>query len=52
LGKVLREFDIHSCTNKLLLALEQADDSVKRSVYIEMLEELYIHRQELPGKAA
>jgi len=40
LGRCLRDFDKTQCTEKLLHALSKAGDSLKRSVYIEMLEEL------------
>lgn len=39
-GRYLRNFDVRQCTEKLLAALNSAEDSLKRSVYIEMLEEL------------
>ncbi len=40
LGRSLRSFDKALCTDKLLVALNNSEDSLKRSVYIEMLEEL------------
>jgi len=39
-GRCLRKFDKQQCTEKLLIALDSAEDSLKRSVYIEILEEL------------
>ncbi|WP_456412596.1 HEAT repeat domain-containing protein [Thiolapillus sp.] len=40
IGRALREFDTDLANSILLANLKQADDSVKRSVYIEMIEEL------------
>ncbi len=40
IGKSLRAFDRHACIEKLLDGLQHADNSLKRSVIIEMLEEL------------
>lgn len=39
-GRALRSFDTDLANSILLTNLEQADDSVKRSVFIEMIEEL------------
>jgi HEAT repeat protein len=52
LGKILRALDSQSCTSKLLAELNRAEDSVKRSVYIEMIEELYTPDQDQPEQAA
>lgn len=52
LGKVLRAFDRQSTTEILLSHLDLAEDSVKRSVYIEMLEELLNPDQAKPEQAA
>ncbi len=41
LGKILRQAELEMVTNKLLSKLDEAEDSVVRSVAIEMLEELY-----------
>ncbi len=41
LGKILRQAELEMVTNKLLSKLNEAEDSVVRSVAIEMLEELY-----------
>lgn len=40
LGKALRQFDTSLGNEALLTQLKSADDSVKRSVFIEMIEEL------------
>ncbi len=41
LGKILRQAELEMVTKKLLNKLDEAEDSVIRSVAIEMLEELY-----------
>ncbi|MCF6280841.1 MAG: HEAT repeat domain-containing protein [Candidatus Polarisedimenticolaceae bacterium] len=41
LGKILRQAELEMVTNKLLAKLNEAEDSVVRSVAVEMLEELY-----------
>ena len=41
LGAILRHAELDMVTNKLLARMEQAEDSVVRSVAVEMLEELY-----------
>ena len=41
MGKILRSFDTTSKTDKLLARLDGAEDSLKRSVVIEMLEEIH-----------
>ncbi len=41
LGKILRQAELEMVTQKLLNKLDEAEDSVVRSVAIEMLEELY-----------
>ena len=41
LGKILRNAEQEMVTNKILAKLDEAEDSVVRSVAIEMLEELY-----------
>jgi len=51
-GRCLRNFDKQQCTEKLLHALNNAEDSLKRSVYIEMLEELLNPEQGQPEQAA
>ena len=40
LGRALRQFDIRVGNEELLTQLKSAEDSVKRSVFIEMIEEL------------
>jgi HEAT repeat protein len=52
MGRVLRTFDPALGTERLLSHLNQADNSVKRSVFIEMLEELLNPDQGQPGQAA
>ena len=52
IGQALRTFDLSLSTGKLLTRLEQADDSVKRSVIIEMLEELLTPTSGQPDEAA
>ncbi|MEJ1365460.1 MAG: HEAT repeat domain-containing protein [Candidatus Sedimenticola sp. (ex Thyasira tokunagai)] len=52
IGKVLQAFDRQSTTETLLSRLDQAEDSVKRSIYIEMLEELLQPHQDQPQQAA
>jgi HEAT repeat protein len=52
MGKVLRGFDNQLVTGKLLSRLESAEDSLKRSVAIEMLEEVLITHQGRPEQAA
>jgi HEAT repeat protein len=52
MGRVLRAFDPTLSTERLLAHLDQADNSVKRSVFIEMLEELLNPDQGQPGQAA
>ncbi len=52
IGKVLLAFDRQSTTKILLASLGQAEDSVKRSIYIEMLEELLQPHQDQPQQAA
>jgi HEAT repeat protein len=52
IGRELRAFDSDLVTEKLLSRLEQADDSIKRSVVIEMLEELINSHHGQPEKAA
>lgn len=54
-GRVLRAFDLSITTEKLLAQMDQAPDSLKRSVAIEMLEELLKPEQppqDLPIQAA
>jgi HEAT repeat protein len=40
IGQVLQQFDIDFCAEKILAQVNNSDDSLKRSVYIEMLETL------------
>ncbi len=40
LGRALRQFDVRVGNEELLTQLKSAEDSVKRSVFIEMIEEL------------
>lgn len=40
IGQVLQQFDIDFCTGKILAQVNYSDDSLKRSVYIEILETL------------
>ncbi len=51
IGRALRQFDTDLANSILLANLKQADDSVKRSVYIEMIEEL-LTAQDNPEQAA
>lgn len=51
LGRALRSFDTDLANSILLAHLKQADDSVKRSVFIEMIEELLTARDN-PEQAA
>ncbi len=51
IGRALRQFDTELANSILLTNLKQADDSVKRSVYIEMIEEL-LTAQDNPEQAA
>jgi len=41
LGKILRQAELEMVTKKLLTKMDEAEDSVVRSVAVEMLEELY-----------
>jgi HEAT repeat protein len=50
-GKALRKFDTDLANELLLDNLKIADDSIKRSVFIEMIEELLSSRDK-PGQAA
>ncbi|MCP3868445.1 MAG: HEAT repeat domain-containing protein [Gammaproteobacteria bacterium] len=52
IGKTLRGFDTAVATDKLLQCLKSAEDSVKRSVVIEMLEELLDAGQEKKDRVA
>ena len=52
LGKILRQVERPLITDKLLAKLDEAEDSVIRSVAIEMLEELFSPEQEQPNLAA
>ncbi len=51
IGRALRRFDTDLANSILLANLKQADDSVKRSVFIEMIEELLTERDN-PEQAA
>ena len=50
-GRALRNFDTELANGILLANLKQADDSIKRSVFIEMIEELLTDRDN-PEQAA
>ncbi|WP_456404971.1 HEAT repeat domain-containing protein [Thiolapillus sp.] len=50
-GRALRNFDTELANGILLTNLKQADDSIKRSVFIEMIEELLTDRDN-PEQAA
>jgi len=55
IGNILRSFDTSICSEKLLAHLDQAPDSLKRSIAIEILEELLkpeLPQQDLPMRAA
>jgi HEAT repeat protein len=52
LGKALRQFDTSLCNEELLTQLKSAEDSVKRSVFIEMIEELLQPEQSQSEHAA
>ncbi|MEN8180292.1 MAG: HEAT repeat domain-containing protein [Pseudomonadota bacterium] len=52
IGKALRQFDTTLGNRTLLAQLKEADDSVKRSVFIEMIEELLDPQQGQPEQAA
>jgi HEAT repeat protein len=52
IGRELRAFDTEVVTEKLLSRLELAEDSTRRSVVIEMLEELINPHHGQPEKAA
>jgi len=55
IGNILRSFDTTLCSEKLLAHMDQAPDSLKRSIAIEILEELLkpeSPQQELPMRAA
>ena len=51
-GRELTAFDRDTVTGELLSRLERADDSSRRSVIVEMLEELIKSRSGQPGQAA
>jgi len=50
-GRALRSFDTDLVNSILLAELKQADDSIKRSVFIEMIEEL-LTAQDISEQAA
>jgi len=52
MGRVLRAFDRDMIAGKLLDRLQEAGDSLRRSVIIEMLEELLNPNQGQPGQVA
>ncbi len=52
IGKALRQFDTNLGNRTLLAQLKEADDSVKRSVLIEMIEELLSPDQDQSEQAA
>jgi HEAT repeat protein len=52
IGRALRQFDTNLGNKTLLAQLKEADDSVKRSVFIEMIEELLNPDQDQPEQAA
>ncbi len=52
IGRVLRQFDVNLSNEALLAQLKAAEDSVKRSVFIEMIEELLRPELSQSGQAA
>ncbi|MEN8168391.1 MAG: hypothetical protein ABFR65_13075, partial [Pseudomonadota bacterium] len=52
IGKALRQFDTSLGNRTLLAQLKEAEDSVKRSVFIEMIEELLKPDQDQSEQAA
>jgi HEAT repeat protein len=52
LGRALRQFDTSIGNEELLIQLKSADDSLKRSVFIEMIEELLNPGQSQSDQAA